>query len=1371
MGLVLLTAGLTFADDYEAGGFNGATRNYNKPFDAGDPISAANGAYHFTIPLLSLGGPMNLSFELFYRSDMSHVFQSLPSAFWWRPFARAVSGFKFDDIEHATVYLPDGSQVSFKKEALGNWVLTGPTVDTGGFVYTDNIPQIKYQLKETTDYLYLMDPVAEQVYIFWKYRVIGSWSFWRIARIMDRNGNQLAYTYPASWDFKPTRVEDGLGRSLEITYSDLGIIGGTRYLVTVTDQAGRQITLNYETNGADNANETTLRSITDPLTNTTTFQYAGRVLLNNLIASQTMPLGNTPYTQTYALRTFYGNSFPRVTSQTDALGHTTTLTYDSTANRLTVTRPDGATEKYEHYSSHGLPKRITDPTNKTAQFTRDTSQNIDVLTGVTDRMGDTTGFTYQAETGKLASLTNAKGDTLTHTYTAQDQTLTNPINGETVDFTFYNLTRTDYPDGTNEQFTYDAQGNVLSRVDRNGRTWTYTYNSRGQVLTATTPTGGVTTFTYNADATPATRMDSDTGVTTFGYDPFKRPATITRPDASTVQMAYDANDRITSLTDERGHTTTYTYDANGNLVSLTDPAGQVTQFAYDALDRLVQVTDRLGNVTTQTYDALGRLASITDPTAVATTFGYDARNWRRWLNQITRGGQTWQTGYDDEGIVASRTTPLGHTTTRQTDTLGSLTGLTNPLGQTTTFTRDAMSRLTGMTDPLGRTTTLAYDGRGLLTGVTMPVIGTATYQRDGQGLLNQIMDLNGQEWTFTRTVMGRLASLTDPLGNTWGQTYDPRGRLTQTLYPNGSTLTRTYDDASNLTRRLYSDGTDLQYTYDALNRLMTANDLTLTRDDEGRVTNTENPGTSFGATYDEAGRLKTATYNNGTFTVTYTYNATTGRLTQVTDDLTGTQVTFAYDNDFRLTTLTRSNGVTTTLTWDNAARLTRIQDGAFLDLQYTLDAAGQVTQLNMTAPLDPASLLTEQTETFSYDNASQLTTPGYGYDERGRLTASPGETLTWDGASRLTGISGVPLSYNGLGDLVTRASGETTHYYYNDAIRLNPIMAEKNDTSGQFLRYYVWTPGGSLLYMIDAADGNNVYFYHFDRMGSTLALTDATGTVTDAYAYDPYGRLLSHQGSNPQPFTFVGQFGVRQEGTDGTLYHMRARYYDAVTQRFLSRDPIWPQIADARQINPYQYAIGSPVLYIDPTGYDEYHIEDYVDIGLFETPLNVFIERYIKHEFTYEEMLAWRSYFQEQLLRLAEEPEQGVMTLEEEQEREEMKAEEIQGLEVALKHLEELIGEREAERKAGERVKQPTPVKQQPTPVKQQWQVREGRWVDVVRGVWLSGELVGMPPWFVPGGRVGGEADQYWNPQTGRWERNPVGYVWEDWGPASGGRW
>jgi len=347
----------------------------------------------------------------------------------------------------------------------------------------------------------------------------------------------------------------------------------------------------------------------------------------------------------------------------------------------------------------------------------------------------------------------------------------------------------------------------------------------------------------------------------------------------------------------------------------------------------------------------------------------------------------------------------------------------------------------------------------------------------------------------------------------------------------------------------------------------------------------------FGAAYDDGGRLKEVTYP--TFSVTYSYNTTTGLLERVSDSFTN-YVNFYYDDDRRVTGISRSNGVYTTLTWDAGNRLTRIQDNpsigsGLIDLQYTLDAAGQVTQVNMTAPLDPSGFLTAGMDSFTYDAASRVSTSGYAYDNRGRLTTSPDSTYIWDGAPGLIGINSTTLTYNGWGDLITRTEdGKTMKYYYNYALGLTPIVSEMDEVTG-IVRYYIWTPGGRLLYMIDAANNNKVYFYHFDFSGSTLALTDSTGAVTDKYAYDPYGELLSHQGTNQQPFTFLGRWGIRQECPStgsgcGTLYHIRARYYDAVTQRFLSRDPVWPLIADPIQLNPYQYGGNEPIAHLDIAG-------------------------------------------------------------------------------------------------------------------------------------------------------------------------------------------
>lgn len=108
-------------------------------------------------------------------------------------------------------------------------------------------------------------------------------------------------------------------------------------------------------------------------------------------------------------------------------------------------------------------------------------------------------------------------------------------------------------------------------------------------------------------------------------------------------------------------------------------------------------------------------------------------------------------------------------------------------------------------------------------------------------------------------------------------------------------------------------------------------------------------------------------------------------------------------------------------------------------------------------------------------------------------------------------------------------------------------------------------------------DGTTRYF-HPDGQGSTLALSDADGAVTDQWFYGPYGETLNRTGGTATPYQWVGGAGVRLDA--GGLYHMGARHYHASFNRFMSRDPIG--LDDGG--NLYAYAALNPLLFIDPYG-------------------------------------------------------------------------------------------------------------------------------------------------------------------------------------------
>ena len=200
----------------------------------------------------------------------------------------------------------------------------------------------------------------------------------------------------------------------------------------------------------------------------------------------------------------------------------------------------------------------------------------------------------------------------------------------------------------------------------------------------------------------------------------------------------------------------------------------------------------------------------------------------------------------------------------------------------------------------------------------------------------------------------------------------------------------------------------------------------------------------------------------------------------------------------------------------------------------------------------------------------------------GRVTAQNGRKYTWNLASQLTsfadGVNSGTFTYDGLGEMSSSTStGVAQSFVFNYLFQFPALSIVRQGVSD--LRYYVYFPSGTLLYSIEAAD-NSRHFYHFDEMGNTVMLTGDSGAMTDSYAITPYGEIADHIGTTSNPFTWQGRYGVIQEGAG--LYYLRSRHYDASAGRFISRDPV--TTGDPRSAEPYIYARGNPLKFVDPLG-------------------------------------------------------------------------------------------------------------------------------------------------------------------------------------------
>ena len=128
-------------------------------------------------------------------------------------------------------------------------------------------------------------------------------------------------------------------------------------------------------------------------------------------------------------------------------------------------------------------------------------------------------------------------------------------------------------------------------------------------------------------------------------------------------------------------------------------------------------------------------------------------------------------------------------------------------------------------------------------------------------------------------------------------------------------------------------------------------------------------------------------------------------------------------------------------------------------------------------------------------------------------------------------------------------------------------------TVGSTTTRYVW--GLGLLYEVN---GSTVKYYHADQVGSTVALTDGTGAVTDRVDYAPFGEVVARSGSSATPFLYNGDAGVETDAS-GLLY-MRSRYYQPRLMRFINADPIRFEGG----MNWYAFAGNNPLGLLDPNG-------------------------------------------------------------------------------------------------------------------------------------------------------------------------------------------
>jgi len=821
----------------------------------------------------------------------------------------------------------------------------------------------------------------------------------------------------------------------------------------------------------------------------------------NSLDGNRIPLG-TGWTHTYSINLASNNDGSYTVREGNGSRVTLYKNGDSyipeTSSYPILVKIDDGTNLLSHknglrytFSAEGKITRIEDRNANAVAFSHDGNGN---LTVINDPSGRTITFNYDGA-NRIIAIVDPSGNTHSFTYTGDHlatistQTALSPV--------------------INWNYTYDAQGFLLTKTDPQGYTTAYEYDDNHRVIGSTDPEGKPRTISYDPENSLTQVTEKDGGVWAYKYDPnLGALVEKTDPQGGKTTYQYDPKRNLISETDPRGNAASYTYDERDNPTSVTDGLGNVTAYTYNGFNQVATITDPQNNISRMAYDEKGNLISLTDPAGATTQYSYDSRG------NVTRvtnaNGKATLLGYDQSSNLISLTDPSGAVSKFVYDQSGNLIRQEDSLGNITRFEYDGFNRLTKIIDPLGNVTRYAYDSNGKRTSVT-DANGNATYfEYNYRGQATRVTDALRNVTNFTYGGTGcpscgggidKLTSLTDANGNATTFQYDPLGRLIRETDPLGNRTVYSYDARGNLIARTDAKGDTISYSYDPLNRLTQKSYPDGTRevfqyDAKGNIIYAGNKDIAYNFTYDARGKIIQVVDSNGR-TVGYQYDALGNRTRMATPE--GKTVTYSYDPSSRLAEIESEAG-SFNFSHDPLGRRTKLSFPNKTFAAYSYDPASRLTGL------------VHQTSKGSVINSFHYTHDGVG----NRVTRTEGDekyAYSYDGIYQL--LEALPVdrrgkvkehsphgegySYDAVGNRLTGPRLKDSYLYDQG----NQLTVDRRFS-------YEYDPNGNLVKKRDLDEGkSSVYSYDYENRLTKVEVQKGDKLKTVTFAYDPFGRRIS----------------------------------------------------------------------------------------------------------------------------------------------------------------------------------------------------------------------------------------------------------------------
>lgn len=1046
----------------------------------------------------------------------------------------------------------------------------------------------------------------------------------QMTRLTDAEGRVTTFAYDDHGNRTETRYQDG--GWTKSTYDDAGH-ELTRELCINPPACTETLktTNEYEKNG--NVTKTI-----DPLNVETRFEYDKNNMLVKKIDrrngewtweydDELNPTKETDPLKRVTTHTY--NKMSKRLSTTDAEGRTTSFVYDKLYRMTQVTDPVKSVYTYD-YDPNGNLLTLTDPLNYRTRFVYDA---VNRRKFVYDALGGTTEYCYDPLDRIIRAFDPRRAEVqLTYDSVGNQIEVLDPLgNRMTLGYDkVHNVTRQTVGipsdgievDGATTTMVYDTRNRVISRTDPQSRTLHTEYDGVGNVVRMTDPKGFSSTFVYNKNGWMMTMTDALLGVTRYEYDP--EGATTAMVDANThrTEYAYDLAGQLLTVKDPLNQMTRFEYDKVGNQTRVVNARGRTTNYEYNELNLLTKETDPLSNETTYTYDKLRRMTGRTDAEGKTTRYGYNALGWLTSVADALEQVTTYE--YDAVGNRTAIVDANGVRTTFEYNFLDQLKREINPLDKTWEYSYDARGNMVRRVDGKWQATYYEYDKANQLIATVYGQgagMSAVTFEYDANGNETAMHDWNG-DWTYTYDALNRRLSATDYLSRTLQWEYDAVGNRTAMVYPDGQRVEMAYDAADQLATLTDFAGRAHTWDYDPLGYIQAQVNPNSTRADY---------------VYDAAGRLTSLTNTGASGAVIASYAYTldkVGNRIQAREQRGPESVmrSYGYDDLYRLTRAQTNTGQDMTYVYDPVGnRLQKVGvpepvtpsegEGSPEDTHYTFNALNAMLTAGPTAFAYDANgnriRKTEPLTASSYLSAAlnlgwEVTgtvTMDYVYDYENRLTQVY-ETVVYT-APKIFGSVALPVDYisptmaaeyiyDGYGRRVEKhvttyitatgvltAPAVFTREYIFDG--LDPV-AEVETTGASVTptvqSAYVYG-NGRMVQLVRTEDvTTTTYWYHYDGLGSVVALTDESGADVCQWKYDEYGNplqdcpALSH-------YTYTGQEYDAETG----LTHFYSRYYDSQVGIWISQDTYRGNELNPMTRHRYMYVLGNPITHTDFGGY------------------------------------------------------------------------------------------------------------------------------------------------------------------------------------------